>query len=414
MLLSGPPGTGKTLIARQLAKILNAKIKIINGPEILDKYVGESERIIRELFIEAEEDAKDPNNNTLHVFIFDEIDSIASKRTDGGDFNNKIVNQLLTKIDGVDSLNNILIIGMTNRKDILDPAILRPGRLELHIEIGLPDEKGRVDIFHIHCKKMKENGHLHEDVNIEELAKIAINYTGAEIETVVKVAASYPLKKNIDAVTLKPLSKEKPILTQQDFLAAIDETPPAFGSRSKEIEIITKTPLIRYSDSYGSIYNNIRDRLRDAYLSKSSNGKPMSILIQGNHFTGKSKMIAHIALELESFVGQIKYVNAETLLNSSVYEIFTNGKNSESFLLLLDSLEDLIDYTNINSSFNNRTLREINITLNSIIPPNKTIIIVIISSNNTLIPLLGLSSKVNFSYTLENTEYIERFKNGIC
>ena len=148
MLLYGPPGTGKTLIARKIADALNCtEPKIINGPEIFDKFVGEAERKVRELFEPAEKEMKEKGDDSdLHVIIFDEIDAICKTRGSTGSstgVNESVVNQLLSKMDGVNSLNNILIIGMTNRKDMMDEAILRPGRLEIHLEIGLPDENGR-------------------------------------------------------------------------------------------------------------------------------------------------------------------------------------------------------------------------------------------------------------------------------
>lgn len=149
MILYGPPGTGKTLIARQIAKVLNVhEPKVVNGPEIFDKFVGGSEENIRKLFAEAEiEQQQKGDDSDLHVIIFDEIDAICRKRgstNSGTGVNESVVNQLLSKIDGVESLTNILIIGMTNRLDMIDEALLRPGRFEIHLEIGLPDEKGRV------------------------------------------------------------------------------------------------------------------------------------------------------------------------------------------------------------------------------------------------------------------------------
>ena len=145
---------GKTLIARQIGKMLNGKEpKIVNGPEVLNKYVGASEENIRALFAEAEADQEAHKEySELHVIIFDEIDAICKSRgsvRDGSGVHDTVVNQLLTKIDGVDSLNNILLIGMTNRKDMLDEALLRPGRLEVQVEIGLPDDKGRLQILKV-------------------------------------------------------------------------------------------------------------------------------------------------------------------------------------------------------------------------------------------------------------------------
>lgn len=148
MLLYGPPGTGKTLIARKIAMALECDDpKIVNGPEIFDKYVGGSEEKMRKLFEEAEKDELAMGDESkLHIIIFDEIDAICKPRgsiTSGTGVHESVVNQFLSKIDGVNSLNNILVIGMTNRKDMIDEAVLRPGRLEIKIEIGLPDEFGR-------------------------------------------------------------------------------------------------------------------------------------------------------------------------------------------------------------------------------------------------------------------------------
>lgn len=145
---------GKTLIARQIGKMLNGKEpKIVNGPEVLNKYVGASEENIRALFAEAEADQEAHKEySELHVIIFDEIDAICKARGSvggGSGVHDTVVNQLLTKIDGVDSLNNILLIGMTNRKDMLDEALLRPGRLEVQVEIGLADAKGRLQILKV-------------------------------------------------------------------------------------------------------------------------------------------------------------------------------------------------------------------------------------------------------------------------
>ena len=124
------------------------------------------------------------DDSDLHVIIFDEIDAICRKRgstNSGTGVNESVVNQLLSKIDGVESLNNILIIGITNRLDMIDEALLRPGRFEIHLEIGLPDEKGRRQIFDIHTKKMRDNSLIDKDVDLDRMAKLTKNYTGAEI-----------------------------------------------------------------------------------------------------------------------------------------------------------------------------------------------------------------------------------------
>lgn len=180
VILYGPPGTGKTLIAKKMGELLNASsVKIISGPEIFDKWVGSSEENIRKLFEVAE---KDKNPKSLHIIIFDEIDSIFKER---GSMNSNavydnVVNQILSKMDGVHPINNILLFGTTNKKELLDPALLRPGRFEVCIEVSAPDVQGRKEIFDIYIEELK-NLQGKEKINSFALAQLADNFTGAEI-----------------------------------------------------------------------------------------------------------------------------------------------------------------------------------------------------------------------------------------
>jgi ATP-dependent 26S proteasome regulatory subunit len=196
VLLYGPPGTGKTLIARKIAGILGCdKPKIVNGPEVESKWVGEAEKNIRGLFEEAEAEFEEKGEESdLHVVIFDEIDAIAKKR--GGAHaksRDGALNQLLCCMDGIDALDNILVFGLTNRKDCLDAALLRPGRLEVQLDIGLPDAKGREDILLIHTETMRKNGRLHPEVDLQVLAEMADEFSGADIAGMIRSAVSFSL-----------------------------------------------------------------------------------------------------------------------------------------------------------------------------------------------------------------------------
>lgn len=207
ILLYGPPGTGKTLIARQIGKMLNAREpKVINGPEVLNKYVGQSEENIRKLFADAEKEYKEKGDESgLHIIIFDELDAVCKQRGSSGGgtgVGDSVVNQLLSKLDGVDQLNNILLIGMTNRMDMIDEALLRAGRLEVHMEISLPDEAGRAQILKIHTTKMRNNNIIEGDVNVDELAKLTKNFSGAEINGLVKAASSFAFNRHIKVGTM--------------------------------------------------------------------------------------------------------------------------------------------------------------------------------------------------------------------
>jgi vesicle-fusing ATPase len=166
-----PSASGKTHLAREMAKHMKSRpVKIVAAPELLDRWVGSTERNVRALFGEAEQEllvqcGGDPTQSALHVIVIDEIDALFRRRSssssDAGEVTRaSAVNQILAKLDGVQSLDNILLIGMTNRPELLDPALLRPGRLEVQIEIPLPDERGRRDILNIHFGPLRTQGRL--------------------------------------------------------------------------------------------------------------------------------------------------------------------------------------------------------------------------------------------------------------
>ncbi|HID05343.1 MAG TPA: AAA family ATPase [Candidatus Caldiarchaeum subterraneum] len=190
ILLYGPPGTGKTLLAKAVATESQANFISVKGPEVLSKWVGESEKAIREIFRKARETAP-------CIIFFDELDSIAPRRgihTDAG-VTDRIVNQLLTEMDGMQSLKGVVVIGATNRPDILDPALLRPGRFDRVLYVPPPDKPARLQIFKIHTREMP----LDRDVNLEELAALTEGYTGADIEAVVREAALEAAREDLNA-----------------------------------------------------------------------------------------------------------------------------------------------------------------------------------------------------------------------
>ena len=206
VLLYGQPGCGKTLIARHLATLLGAvSVKCVNGPEIFDKFVGEAERNVRELFAEADEAWETLGDRSpLHVIILDELDSVAKARSggsssgDGSSVRDSVVNQLLAKMDGVAQRSNTLVVGLTNRKDLLDPALLRPGRLEVHLEITPPNEEGRRQILDIHTRKLRDANLITAEAYpriVEEVTRRSEGYTGAQIAGIVRSATSFSLQR---------------------------------------------------------------------------------------------------------------------------------------------------------------------------------------------------------------------------
>ncbi|MGQ0377074.1 MAG: CDC48 family AAA ATPase [Nitrososphaerota archaeon] len=215
ILLHGPPGTGKTLIAKAVAKMTESNFISIKGPELLSKWVGESEKGIREIFRKARQAAP-------CIIFFDELDSLVPRRGDSSDSHvtENVVSQILTEIDGLEELHNVLIIGATNRLDIIDPALLRPGRFDRIIEVPKPDTKSRENIFRIHTKKKP----LADDVNFTKLVELTEGFTGADIAEVCNRAALIGLKRYVEGKTqsLKDIK-----ITQTDLAEAIQKLKPA-------------------------------------------------------------------------------------------------------------------------------------------------------------------------------------------
>jgi len=208
VLLSGPPGTGKTLLAKAVATEANANFISIKGPELISKWVGESEKHVREIFKKAKQVSPS-------IIFFDEFDSISKGR--GGSMNDsseKVVNQLLTELDGVEELENVMIIAATNRKDLIDAALLRPGRIDSHVELGIPDMETRLEIFKVHVKNMP----LEKNVKVEEMVEKTEGWTGADIEAVCRFAGVNSIKRNYHLKDVKDLK-----ITKDDFEKAILE-----------------------------------------------------------------------------------------------------------------------------------------------------------------------------------------------
>ncbi|KAL3691429.1 hypothetical protein R1sor_005080 [Riccia sorocarpa] len=406
MLLWGPPGTGKTLIARQIGKMLNGKEpKIVNGPEILSKFVGETEKNVRDLFADAERDQREhADGSELHIIIFDEIDAICKARgstRDGTGVHDSIVNQLLTKIDGVESLNNILLIGMTNRKDMLDEALLRPGRLEVQIEIGLPDEKGRVQILNIHSNKMKQNSFLSENVNLEELAARTKNFSGAELEGLVKSAVSFALNRQVNFEDLnKALDEDNIKVTMDDFLQALQEVKPAFGAATSTLEMCRL---------YGMLDCGLRHRrILETGLAlveqvKSSERTPLlSCLIEGPSGSGKTALAATIALD--SDFPFIKVVSAESMVGLSesskcgiIAKIFEDAYRSPLNIIILDDIERILEFVHIGPRFSNLILQTLLVLVKRVPPKGRKLLVIGTTSMREILDNMDLVSAFNVS-----------------
>jgi len=397
ILLHGPPGTGKTLMARQIGKMLNAREpKIVNGPEILDKYVGESEANIRKLFAEAEEDEKRLGvNSGLHIIIFDEIDAICKKRgsvAGNTGVNDTVVNQLLSKIDGVDQLNNILVIGMTNRPDMIDDALTRPGRLEVQIEIGLPKESGRVQILNIHTKTMRSNGKLAGDVDLAELATLTKNFSGAEIEGLVRAAQSCALNRLVKAdskVAVDIDAAEKLLVSKADFKHALEhDVKPALGAAEEMLGGFLTRGIINWSESIGDILADGRLLLQQA---GSTNGPGLvSILLEGAPNAGKSALAAKLAQE--SGFPFVKICSPEDMVGytesakcTMIRKIFDDAYRSQMSCVLVDNIERLLDYGPIGPRYSNLTLQALLVLLKKVPPKGRRLLIIATTSRKEVL-----------------------------
>src|SRR5438445_7802397 len=215
VLLYGPPGTGKTLIAKALAHTTESNFISIKGPELLSKWVGESEKGVREVFRKARQAAP-------CIIFLDEIDALVPSRSSSSSdshVTDRVVSQLLTEIDGLEELHGVLIIGATNRVDLVDNALLRPGRFDRILEVTLPDAKGREHIFKIHTKKKP----LADSIDFVRLVELTDGFSGAEIEGVCNRAAMSAIRKYVN-------NKEKSVkwmkITQEDFENAIEKIQP--------------------------------------------------------------------------------------------------------------------------------------------------------------------------------------------
>jgi len=412
MLLYGPPGCGKTLIARQIGKILNAREpKIVNGPEILNKYVGGSEEKIRELFAEAEkEQAEEGDHSMLHIIILDEMDAITKKRgtnRDGTGVSDSVVNQLLSKIDGVDSLNNILLIGMTNRKDMIDDALLRPGRLELHVEIGLPDKKGRIQILNIHTKSMKAANRISAEAldNLEMVAEKTKNFSGAEIEGLIKAATSYALTRCVDVKDLsKPPDEKNLILKLEDIERALDDVEPKFGAKNTELKALYRNGFVPYGESFDYIMNTM-DRLVDQV--RSSDKTPnMSVLLRGPPSCGKTAIAAKVAVD--SGYPFVRMISADEMIGytesakcSVVHQAFLDAYKSPLSLIFIDDIERIIDYVAIGPRFSNTVLQTLLVLLKKP-PPDEGRKLLCIGTTSVphVLDDLGLSNAFNVSQSV--------------
>jgi transitional endoplasmic reticulum ATPase len=343
VLLYGPPGTGKTLLAKAVAGETNAHFISLSGPEIMGKHYGESEERIREIFTQAEE-------NAPSIIFIDEIDSIAPKRDEvSGELEKRIVSQLLTLMDGMKSRGKVVVIAATNRPDSIDPALRRPGRFDREIEIGIPDDEGRLDILSIHTRGMP----IDEKVDLKQISKVTHGFVGADLEVLAKEAAMKSLRRilpEIDYDEEKVSSEilEKIKITSDDFRDALKEVSP---SALREVQV--QVPNVSWDDVGG--LDALKEELKEAvewpikykdaydYVDVES---PKGILLHGPPGTGKTLIAKALAKMTESNFISIK---GPELLSKwvgesekGVREIFRKARQAAPCIIFLDEVDALV------------------------------------------------------------------------
>ncbi|XP_028131583.1 vesicle-fusing ATPase 1-like [Diabrotica virgifera virgifera] len=423
ILLYGPPGTGKTLMARQIGKMLNAREpKIVNGPQILDKYVGESEANVRRLFAEAEEEEKRAGPNSgLHIIIFDEIDAICKQRgsvAGNTGVHDTVVNQLLSKIDGVEQLNNILVIGMTNRRDMIDEALLRPGRLEVQVEISLPNEEGRVQILEIHTSRMKQYKKISSDVDIKELATLTKNFSGAEIEGLVRAAQSTAMNRLIKAsskVEVDPEAMEKLLVNRGDFMHALEnDIKPAFGTAQEIINQFLTRGIINWGSPVTGIMEDGMLFIQQARATDTSG--LVSVLIEGPPNAGKTALAAQLAKN--SDFPFVKVCSPEEMVGYTetakclmIRKIFDDAYRSTLSCILVDNIERLLDYGPIGPRYSNLTLQALLVLLKKQPPPGKKLLILCTTSRRQVLEEMEMLSAFTAVLHVPNLSKAEHLLN---
>jgi transitional endoplasmic reticulum ATPase len=340
VLLHGPPGTGKTLLAKAVANETNANFYSISGPEIMSKFYGESEERLREVFKEAEE-------NAPSIIFIDEIDSIAPKREEvSGDVEKRVVSQLLTLMDGIKSRGKLVVIGATNRPNAIDPALRRPGRFDREIDIGIPDEQGRLDILLIHSRGMP----LTEDVNLESIAKVTHGFVGADLEALSKEAAMRSLRRILPEINLEQpkipaeiLNKIK--ITKQDFDEALRDVQP-----SAMREVLVQRPNVGWEDIGG--LQQVKEELTEAIewplkhadlFAEADVQPPKGILLYGPPGTGKTMIAKAVAATSEANFISIK---GPELISKwvgesekGVREVFRKARQAAPCVIFFDELD---------------------------------------------------------------------------
>ncbi|MFD1686516.1 CDC48 family AAA ATPase [Halobellus litoreus] len=342
VLLHGPPGTGKTLLAKAVANETSASFFSIAGPEIISKYYGESEQQLREIFEDATEESPS-------IIFIDELDSIAPKRDDvTGEVERRVVAQLLTMMDGLETRGEVIVIAATNRVDSVDPALRRPGRFDREIEIGVPDEVGRKEILQIHTRGMP----LSDDVSLDHLADETHGFVGADIESLTKEAAMKALRRylpeiDLDEEDIPPSLIDRMIVKRQDFQGALADVEP-----SAMREVLVELPKVSWDDVGGleDPKQTVKESVEWPLTSQDRFDRmgidpPKGVLLYGPPGTGKTLIAKAVANETNAnFIS----VRGPQLLSKwvgesekAIRQTFRKARQVSPTIIFFDELDSL-------------------------------------------------------------------------
>lgn len=363
VLLYGPPGTGKTLLAKAVAGETEAHFVLLNGPEIMSKFYGESEKKVREIFEQAEK-------NAPSIIFIDEIDAVAPKREDStGEVEKRVVSQLLTMMDGLQARGKTVVIGATNRPGALDPALRRPGRFDREIEVGVPDKNGRLSILKIHTRGMP----LTKEVDLGELASKTHGFVGADISALAKEAAMSVLRRNLTKFNLdedseipqEVLSELK--ILKEDFEDALKTVRP-----SAMREVLIETPNVKWDDVGGieSAKQDLRESVEWPLKYQSSFERmgvrpPKGILLYGPPGTGKTLLAKAVAKESEANFIQVKGPELLSMWvgksEEGIRKMFEKARQVSPCIIFFDEIDSLAGKRgNIGQGGSNVTERVLN------------------------------------------------------
>merc|ERR1712156_576560 len=342
ILLFGPPGTGKTLMARAVANETGAFFFLINGPEIMSKMAGESESNLRKAFEEAEK-------NSPAIIFIDEIDSIAPKREKtNGEVERRIVSQLLTLMDGVKTRSQLIVMAATNRPNSIDPALRRFGRFDREVDIGIPDDVGRLEILRIHTKNMK----LADDLNLEQVAKETHGHVGADLAAICSEAALQQIRGKMDLIDLEDENIDAEILnslavTMEDFRFAMGKSTP-----SAIRETVVETPNVNWEDIGG--LENVKKELQELVqypvehpekFLKFGMMPSRGVLFYGPPGCSKTLLAKAIANECQANFISIKGPELLTMWfgesEANVRDVFDKARSAAPCVLFFDELDSI-------------------------------------------------------------------------